>query len=83
MKYIFFLFLGLFIGFELAYAQKKQKEKEFILEKELIEGSAKTTDLFYLLKGRVKDVPFLFKMKENFIPEMKKTLNGLNRIERK
>lgn len=67
-----FLFLFLFYS-SILFAKDSKKDDTIRFSEETIEGKFNTTDLFYLLKEGPRDNQYLFKLRENFKPEMKST----------
>lgn len=49
-------------------------------EDELVEGSTQKPELFYLFQKKNFNYGKLIKLRENFIPEMRKTTEDLQRI---
>jgi hypothetical protein len=62
--------------------QKKQSKRTTInFEDQLIEGRAQKPELFVLLQNRMNNSRRLFKLRENFLPEMRKTAEDVGRAE--
>lgn len=57
-----------------AYAEEAKKSKKTTLnfEDELVEGEYKSPDLFYILQKKQFNFGRLIKLRENFVPEMRK-----------
>lgn len=55
------------------FSKDSDKDETIRFSEETIEGKFNTTDLFYLLKEGSRDNQYLFKLRENFKPEMKLT----------
>lgn len=74
----FFIFLFTFILLHIialaVYAEdvKKQKKTTLNFEDELVEGEYKSPDLFYILQKKQFNFGRLIKLRENFVPEMRK-----------
>ncbi len=49
-------------------------------EDELVEGSAQKPELFYLFQKKNFNYKRLIKLRENFLPEMKKTTEDIQRV---
>lgn len=82
-----YLILGLLILFaaiqpQWGRAQTVNKERRTSLnfEDELVEGSTQKPELFYLFQKKNFNYGKLIKLRENFVPEMKKTTEDLQRI---
>ncbi len=80
------IFLGFFVlsilNTNTAYAQKKrnkQKRAEISFDDELVEGEGDKPELFYLLQKKQFNFGRLIKLRENFIPEMRRTAEGVKR----
>ncbi len=70
-----------------AFAQNKAKSAEgkrtsINFEDQLIEGEAQKPELFYLLQQRNNNFKRLIRLRENFLPEMRKTSEELGRSSR-
>lgn len=67
-----------------AIAQEKQEKPErkqsLSFEDELVEGSTQKPELFYLFQKKNFNYKRLIKLRENFIPEMRKTSEDLQRV---
>ena len=56
------------------YAQKKRNKRTTInFEDQLIEGSSQTPDLFFLMQRGNFDFSKLIKLRDNFLPEMRRS----------
>lgn len=65
-----------------AGAQKKGSKRTTInFEDQLIEGRTQKPELFVLLQNRMNNSRRLFKLRENFLPEMRKTAEDVGRAE--
>lgn len=60
-------------------ADKKTKRTTINFEDQLIEGRATKPELFVLLQNRMNNSRRLFKLRENFLPEMRKTAEDSSR----
>lgn len=67
--------LGLFFA-TLGYAQEKRKAT-IDFEDELVEGELKKPELFYLLQKKQFNYKRLIKLRENFLPEMRRDADEL------
>ncbi len=63
------------------YAQQKQKRTNVDFEDQLIQGDVKKPELFYLLQKKQFNFGKLIKMRENFIPEMTKTSEDIEKAK--
>lgn len=92
MKWItIFLYIALSVS-GIAQAQEKKskpspkpvtfKEKKATLnfEDELVEGTTQKPDLFYLFQRKNFNYNRLIKLRENFLPEMRKTTEDIQRV---
>jgi hypothetical protein len=61
-------------------ALKEPKKQTLSFEDELIEGGAQKPELFYLLQQKNFNYKRLIKLRENFLPEMRKTAEDIQRI---
>ena len=65
-----------------AGGQKKGSKRTTInFEDQLIEGRTQKPELFVLLQNRMNNSRRLFKLRENFLPEMRKTAEDVGRAE--
>ena len=56
------------------YAQRKKNKRTTInFEDQLIEGSSQTPDLFFLMQRGNFDFSKLIKLRDNFLPEMRRS----------
>jgi hypothetical protein len=83
VRYI--LLLVIYFMSHLALAQAgsasiKERRTSLNFEDELVEGSTQKPELFYLFQKKNFNYGKLIKLRENFIPEMKKTTEDLQRI---
>lgn len=58
---------------------KKEKKKTLSFEDELVEGATQKPELFYLFQKKNFNYKRLIKLRENFLPEMRKTSEDLQR----
>ena len=61
---------------------KKPKERRATLnfEDELVEGNSQKPDMFYLFQKKNFNYKRLIKLRENFIPETRRTTEDLQRV---
>ncbi len=84
------LVLGLFLAQGLfdsdsTFAQqpaKKEKKQTLNFEDELVEGASSKPELFFLFQKKNFNYNRLIKLRENFIPEMRRTSEDLQRSRR-
>jgi len=60
-------------------ARKKSKETTLSFEDELVEGANTKPELFYLFQKKKFNYKRLIKLRENFLPEMRKTSEEIQR----
>jgi hypothetical protein len=79
--------LSILLGLEMALAQiagpsgaVRERRATLNFEDELVEGSTQKPELFYLFQKKNFNYGRLIKLRENFIPEMRKTTEDLQRI---
>lgn len=64
-----------------AQRSSKQPRKQTLnFEDELIEGNVSKPDLFYLFQKKNFNYKRLIKLRENFLPEMRKTSEDIQRV---
>lgn len=88
--WIFFfspLFFGLLLSTSFSMAaesssEKKVKKQTLNFEDELVEGATAKPDLFFLFQKKNFNYNRLIKLRENFIPEMKRTSEDLHPTRR-
>lgn len=94
-KNIFFAFISVMLCGILVYAQNdtpasttvatakpKQEAKHKIdFEDELVEGSAQKPEFLYLFQKKNFNYKRLIRLRENFIPEMKKSSEEIQRLK--
>jgi hypothetical protein len=61
--------------------KKGSKRTTINFEDQLIEGRTQKPELFVLLQNRMNNSRRLFKLRENFLPEMRKTAEDVGRAE--
>lgn len=62
-------------------AQAKSDRKQTLnFEDELVEGSAQKPELFYLFQKKNFNYKRLIKLRENFLPEMRRTTEDIQRL---
>lgn len=64
-----------------AGGKKGSKRTTINFEDQLIEGRTQKPELFVLLQNRMNNSRRLFKLRENFLPEMRKTAEDVGRAE--
>lgn len=64
-----------------AGGKKETKRTTINFEDQLIEGRTQKPELFVLLQNRMNNSRRLFKLRENFLPEMRKTAEDVGRAE--
>lgn len=62
-----------------AAKSKEGKKTSVNFEDQLIEGQTQKPELFYLLQNRNNNFKRLIKLRENFLPEMRKTAEDVGR----
>jgi hypothetical protein len=60
--------------------EKQERKKALSFEDELVEGSTQKPELFYLFQKKNFNYKRLIKLRENFLPEMRKTSEDLQRV---
>ncbi len=63
-----------------AAASSRERRATLNFEDELVEGSTQKPELFYLFQKKNFNYGRLIKLRENFIPEMRRTTEDLQRI---
>lgn len=72
---------GLFAQANSSSAASKSTRKQTLnFEDELVEGSAQKPDLFYLFQRKDVNQGRLIKLRQNFLPEMRKTTEDIQRV---
>ncbi len=59
---------------------KTDRKQTLNFEDELVEGSAQKPELFYLFQKKNFNYKRLIKLRENFLPEMRKTTEDIQRL---
>ena len=62
------------------YVKIKDKKATLNFEDELVEGSTQKPELFYLFQKKNFNYKKLIKLRENFLPEMRKTSEDVQRV---
>jgi len=63
------------------YVKSKTDRKQTLnFEDELVEGSAQKPELFYLFQKKNFNYKRLIKLRENFLPEMRRTTEDIQRL---
>jgi len=60
-------------------AERDKRKTSINFEDELIEGEVKKPELFYLLQKKQFNFKRLIKLRENFLPEMRRTAEDIGR----
>ncbi len=83
----FVVMLSIILSFTVSSAQEgaasspvRERRESLNFEDELVEGSTQKPELFYLFQKKNFNYGRLIKLRENFIPEMKRTTEDLQRI---
>lgn len=81
LSVIFFAFAFFFLQDVSAQteAPKAERKKTLSFEDELVEGATQKPELFYLFQKKNFNYKRLIKLRENFLPEMRKTSEDLQR----
>lgn len=78
------MIFSLVICEESVWAQATQikpgRKQTLNFEDELVEGSAQKPELFYLFQKKNFNYTRLIKLRENFLPEMRKTTEDIQRL---
>ena len=59
---------------------KSDRKQSINFEDELVEGSAQKPELFYLFQKKNFNYKRLIKLRENFLPEMRRTTEDIQRL---
>jgi len=59
---------------------KPAKKQTLNFEDELVQGNAQKPDLFYLFQRKDMNQGRLIKLRQNFLPEMRKTAEDIQRV---
>ncbi|WP_374078111.1 hypothetical protein [Bdellovibrio bacteriovorus] len=89
----FTVLFAIICAFEVAFAQTTsrtstttttttttKRKATLNFEDELIEGSTQKPDLFYLFQKKNFNYKRLIKLRENFLPEMRRTTEDIQRV---
>nr|BFD58597.1 hypothetical protein CKG001_07040 [Bdellovibrio sp. CKG001]BFD62023.1 hypothetical protein BdHM001_07040 [Bdellovibrio sp. HM001]BFD65865.1 hypothetical protein HAGR004_08870 [Bdellovibrio sp. HAGR004] len=91
LKHITILLAALLV-FEVSFAQSTsrsttttttttaKKKATLSFEDELVEGSTQKPELFYLFQKKNFNYKRLIKLRENFLPEMRRTTEDIQRV---
>lgn len=80
--------IAIFSGLSSAYAQtsankskssQEEKKKNLSFEDELVEGATAKPELFYLFQKKNFNYKRLIRLRENFVPEMRRTSEDVQR----
>lgn len=63
-----------------AKSEKDKRKTSIDFEDELVEGEVKKPELFYLLQKKQFNFKRLIKLREDFLPEMKRQAEDVNRV---
>ncbi len=63
-----------------ATATKTNRKQTLNFEDELVQGTAQKPDLFYLFQRKDMNQGRLIKLRQNFLPEMRKTTEDIQRV---
>lgn len=59
---------------------RAERKQSLNFEDELVEGSAQKPELFYLFQKKNFNYKRLIKLRENFLPEMRRTTEDIQRV---
>lgn len=59
---------------------RKERKAELNFEDELVEGSTQKPELFYLFQKKNFNYKRLIKLRENFLPEMRRSAEDVQRV---
>lgn len=87
-KPVFFMCLTFLLHNNCLSAEDKARPKSVVKERrttltfedELVEGNSQKPDLFYLFQRKNFNYNRLIKLRENFLPEMRKTTEDIQRV---
>lgn len=60
--------------------ERKERKAELNFEDELVEGSTQKPELFYLFQKKNFNYKRLIKLRENFLPEMRRSAEDVHRV---
>ncbi len=73
-------FLSQVAGAQQTGAKPKERRATLNFEDELVEGATQKPELFYLFQKKNFNYRRLIKLRENFLPEMRKTAEDVQRV---
>lgn len=80
MKYFLLILLSFVFAATTSYAQQKNSKRTVInFDDELVEGDVSKPELSYLLQKKQFNFGRLIKLRENFLPEMRRTAEDVER----
>jgi hypothetical protein len=83
-QFVLIMIFCLVVCVEFVWAQATQikpgRKQTLNFEDELVEGSAQKPELFYLFQKKNFNYTRLIKLRENFLPEMRKTTEDIQRL---
>ena len=80
---VFILVIMFFVPAVYAQSKKKKMRKESIsFDDELIQGELRGADLLYLLRRKHFNYKKLIKLRQDFLPEMRRSAEGVQRGDR-
>lgn len=79
---VLFLVGGIFSSISQSQAEEKRKAT-IDFEDELVEGELKKPELFYLLQKKQFNYKRLIKLRENFLPEMRRDAEEMRTVGQK
>lgn len=83
LKIIFLVIMMMIVQSVTSFAQSKpQKRTNVDFEDQLVQGDVKKPELFYLLNKKQFNFGKLIKMRDNFVPEMSKTAEDIEKAQR-
>ncbi|MBV2167910.1 MAG: hypothetical protein KUL82_04300 [Bdellovibrio sp.] len=88
------IFVAMICAFDQSFAQsdrtssttttvtttKKERKATLNFEDELVEGATQKPELFYLFQKKNFNYKRLIKLRENFLPEMRRTTEDIQRV---
>ncbi len=80
MKRLLYIIMSISFAAGLSYAQQKNSKRTVInFDDELVEGDVSKPELSYLLQKKQFNFGRLIKLRENFLPEMRRTAEDVER----
>lgn len=76
------LILLISLTFCFVASAQQQKKTTINFEDQLIEGQAKNPDLLVMLKRKKFNYKKLIRLRENFLPELRKTSSEINPVQK-